>query len=51
MKQFPLKSTQYANPNLSTRKCPIELKLYDVTNFDMGFRKNNITSRNTNVDF
>ena len=40
-----------APPWLSKRKCPIGLKFYQITNFDMGFQKNNIRGRNKKVDF
>ena len=39
------------NPILSTRKCPIDLKLYQITNFEMDFQRNYIRSRNSKVDF
>ena len=35
----------------SVRKCPDFLKLWLITNFDMGFQKNDIRSQSEKVDF
>ena len=35
----------------SVRKCPNFLKLWLITNFDMGFQKNDIRSQSEKVDF
>jgi hypothetical protein len=43
----------YPSLNLcqSARECPNFLKIWQLTNFDMGFQKINIRSRNKIVDF
>ncbi len=39
------------NALISTRECPKILKICQITNFDMGFQKKNISSRSEKVDF
>ena len=36
---------------LSTKNSPIDLKFYHIANFDIGFQKNNIRSRNSKIDY